>query len=640
MPVLECVVANLLVIVGALSIVRCFQWRGLVHAGVMAATWYFSQIVFSILFAGIILQSINASTVLVINLAMTGALLGIALRWGTPLSAARVEARWQEFARHMRGVYQCAWVFTIALLMLFEFVWMGFLGVIYPTYDYDGLAYHMVSVVTWLQTGNFSVTRLSVWSNVYPMDVETFYTWLVLFLHRGVLANTGQLFFALGGVLAVIGIGRLCGLGRPAALGAGGLFLLTPILIAQLTTNYVDVAFASLVLMSFYFALRYLQEPALSHLLFFGLAAGLTLGSKSSAISFLGADSVVLVGAFIYHRRTQLKAIKGTYVAAGISLVLVPVVLLGTFWYIRTWVTYANPVYPYSVILGHRTIFAGWGSVQALIMDPLTPAIVLHKPFFEQVAISWLNEPPHLNVQGSPYTYMYDQRLGGFGPQWILLEFPALIAYVAYAARNRRDILFAFLLPFFLCFLVQPAMWWTRYVLFFVAPGAIALAYFLGQLRPLIFRIALQAATVGLVLVSLYVSSAQGYFSISTVVGALSAVEHNTTAAYWFPQFAWVDTVIPGSHIGWVPSPNHWQVYPMFGSTLENRVFVIDATDQTGFMKQLRAYKVTYLYAEANTKQARWAGNDGAEFHLIDRTDSNRVYKVTLLATPSHALSH
>ena len=648
MPILEFVTANLVVLVSALSVVRCVRWRGVVHSGVVATTWYFSQIVCSILFVGIVLQSINETTVLAINIVILVAVFALSVRIGPPLTMSDIQTAWQDFVAHVREVFSTAWVVVLASLMLADIGWMAIIGFLYPVYDYDGQAYHLVGVTTWLQAGRFALQNLEIWSNVYPQDTETFYAWLILFLHRDWLVNTGQIFYAVGGVLAVIGIARLCGLGRAASVGAGTLFFLTPIVIAQLTTNYVDVAFASLVLVAFYFIFRYYRDPALSHILFFGLAAGLMLGSKSSGVSFLGIDCVILLGIVAYHHRTRLRRISATYIATSVALVVVPVVLLGTFWYIRTWAVYGNPIYPFSFTVMNHTVFTGLGSVQALIVDPLVPRSILGQPLWKQLLISWTNEPPHIvTAAGSSNAniYVVDQRLGGFGPQWLVLELPALVAYAMYAVRKQRGVFLVFLLPFVALFLLQPASWWTRYVLFIVAPGAVGLACALERLRPKFARVGVQVVAVTLVLISVYVSSTQGSFSIVQFVGALNAAEQNTTLGYWNPAYAWVDTIPSGSHVGWVYAPDHWQIYPLYGAQLENKVFPIDMQYQIGFTNppvtkirffaELQSDQIDYLFTEVGTDEAGWADADPSEFHLIDHTGNNRVYKVTLGASPA-----
>lgn len=625
MPVIAFLGANLLVLLGALSVVRCLRWRGVVHAGLVAATWYFSQVVFSILFAGVVLQRLASGPVLLTNAVLTLALLAIGQRFGRRLERKWLAQGWREFVIHVREVCRVWWVAVLGGLALAEMLWTAFLGYIFPVYGYDSVAYHLVGVATWLQSGTFSVEPFETWSNVYPQDVEAYFTWLIVFLHNDVLANMGQLVFALGGTLAVIGIARLCGLGRPAAVGAGSLFFLTPILLEQVTTNYVDVAFASLFLISFYFVLRYLREPAFAHLLCFGLAAGLALGSKSSAVSFIAVECVVLVGAALYHRK-----LTPAYLAKGVALLAFPMLLLGLFWYVRAWVLYGNPIYPFTVSLLHHTIFQGRGSVADIILGGNTPNLVKGKPFFEQVISSWTNDPPHKLVSGAPYVYTYDQHLGGFGPQWLLLEFPALLAYGLYTLRKQRDVFFAFLLPFAVVFLVQPAMWWTRYVLFIVAPGAIALAFFLQWLKPRPLRLALQLATIVLVLVGLYITTFEGMYAPSNVAAAMRAHSTNATATYWFGDYQWVNHVPAGAHIGWVNTPDHWAIYPLFGATLANRVYPVGSATEAGFFAQLKADGITYLFAEKGTPYARWADADPQEFHLVAGT--NRVYQVTLTA--------
>lgn len=627
--VLEFVVANLLVIIGALSVVRCLRWRGMLYAGAVATVWYFSQVVFSLLFAGVVLRSLTSGVVLAVNVVIMVAVLCVARRWGRPFDRKALVLGWHTFVGHLREVFHEWWVAVLVVLALADAMWLAVLGFVYPTYGYDAVNYHLVGPATWLQTGTFSFEPFEVWSNVYPQDVETYFTWLILFLRNDVLVNMGQLVFALGGMLAVIGIARLCGLRRPAAVGAGCLFFLTPILIAQVTTNYVDVAFASLVILAFYFVLSYAREPKLQHLFFFGLAAGLTLGSKSSAVSFVGVDCVVLVGAAIYHRKLNVP-----YLARGVALVLVPLLLLGVFWYVRAWVGYGNPIYPVTVsVLGH-TIFAGQGSVQSIILSGVNdPSAVAGKPLWQQMWTSWSNDPV-LKLQ---FGYTYDQRLGGFGPQWLLLEVPALLAYGVYTARKQRTVLLAFLVPCVVVFLAQPALWWSRFVLFLVAPGAIALAFFLERSRPAVFRVGVQVVALVFVLASFYASSLRGDYSKGYVVGAVQAMRGNLDEGFWFSEDRWVNAVPAGSRIGWVKATLTYNIFALYGPSLQNRVYALPETSAADFFAQVQADKITYLFTGGETPAARWAAADPQEFHIVSTFrdvagNTSAVYKVTLLA--------
>jgi hypothetical protein len=169
------------------------------------------------------------------------------------------------------------------------------------------------------------------------------------------------------------------------------------------------------------------------------------------------------------------------------------------------------------------------------------------QPKWEILLTSWREQPGD---------YYYDQQIGGFGRQWLYLEFPALLAATLLALKRRR---FDFLLAaasFWLLFIVQPANWWTRYTIFFVALGVVSLAWVSQQL-PRWPKAALQAATLALVCFSLYCSTTHGYFSLPRIQRFLQlppASRSVSQLGFRCGELAWVDQVPPGSHIGYTRS--------------------------------------------------------------------------------------
>jgi hypothetical protein len=755
------VVATLIVLVGALAAARLLQLTGLIAGFLGVFTLFMAQVMGSLLVAGVMLQRLEPLVVLALNVVLSGSLLALLLHFAPPASRQswRLSPLWRATCRRVAiyaGEMRCRpWVVALALLALAAATWLALLAVLLPPFDYDGLWYHLVSVVHWMQVGRIEVTPYTFYSNAYPEDTELFYTWLMLFLRSGALVRLGQLIFAMGGVAAVVGIARHCGLSRPSALASGCLFFLTPVMLLEATTDYVDLAFAAMFLICYYFLLRHLRQPSAANLLLMGVAGGIAMGMKSTGVAYVGIAVLVLGCGAAYRlwrnvrvprvrargarlpearigsrgrapasdqpgwlwramaregralaisaatpvptpdtvpttplaprsgaprsrgesgglesasapytdtampgaTRVDASAARARMArrwAGAMLLLIVPLLLFGSYWYVRDWMVYGNPLYPLTwQVAGHT--FPGRGGVDEIqLSNDTIPQELMGRPAWQRVLLSWTNEPPSGAYEICVFdsagqcaallheTYAYDQRLGGFGPQWLYLEAPALLLFVVYAARRRRDLLWTFLLPFALIFLAQPDSWWNRYTIYLLAPSAIALVSVLDRLSwrpsgralpallPRLLRGAVQVACLGLVTLSVALAIGQAWFSPQLVSYALSVpLQQRTVGAMWYPQVLWVDYVPVGSRIGFTGElHDQWCVYPLFGPHFTNQVFMIQASDDTGLRAQLQADRVHYLFTNEDTQYAAWADADPTTFHLIYVYRTYRVYAV------------
>ena len=629
--VLSFAAANCIVLLGAISLVRLLRLRGLLTNVLAVFTCGFAQIVLSLLFAGAVLQQLYPVTVIVINLALSSVFVVLSFVVRGPLSYSTVYA-WTIKSRDVIGeTLANRWAFALVVLSTSQVLWLAFLAYLYPPFDFDAVLYHLPTMAAWIQAGKIDITPYTLWSNVYPANTELFYTWLVMFLQSDVLVNIGQLVLALGGMLAVAGIARTVGLNRAHAMAAGCLFFLTPIVLVQSISNYVDVAFASMFLIFFYFALRHIYEPRTAYLSLAGIAAGLAMGMKASGAAYVGIPVLLLVGAYAYRRwlkrdasspRTPL--IKDAAVA--LFVLAAPVLLLSAYWYLRTWAYYGNPLYPYTLKVAGHVIFAGWGSVQDLIMTPNTPKELLGHPAWQQILLSWFSDPP-----ARAGYYIYDQRMGGFGVQWLYLELPALLLVSAYALWKRRDLFLTLVLPLVVIFLVQPANWWSRYTVFIVAPGAIALALVVERLPRQWIRTLVQAASVLAVLVSILFSTTQGFLAPSQAEQALQLGSgQRTIGALWLAQYAWVDSVPAGSHIGFTGyTTDYWNVYPLFGTHLQNQVIMMQDASASDFLTQVRHDQIDFVMVGAGSAYLKWVTSEPSRFQLLYTSPGgDRIYQV------------
>jgi hypothetical protein len=371
-----------------------------------------------------------------------------------------------------------------------------FLAVRLPVGDYDGLSYHLLRVDTWVDEGAIVHTPRSGLDGTFPIQADgapagaALLTVLVSAIpgHAG-LADAVQIPFALLGALAVVLVCRTLRVSRPHSVAAGALFLLTPAVLAQLNTSYVDVALGGAALAAFAW-LAVAADPARSvgargaPIALAGIALGLAVGIKATGLGWLVAAVVVVAG--LIWGSGDPKLVRRWLVA-----LLVPVLLLGSFWYVRNLVTYGNPTHPYDFGAGPLVLVHG-----VLPADALPEAAALGfegagRP--ERVVRSWFSEPGPV---------AYDERLGGLGLVWPWVMVPCLAVAAVRLGRDRRRPAAVFALGVLLPLAIQPFPWWARFALPAAGVGAVAVVVVLEQVRRQWVMKALAASVVGAVVVS------------------------------------------------------------------------------------------------------------------------------------------
>ena len=512
-----------------------------------------------------------------------------------------------------------------------EVAWALITGLVTPPYAFDALDYHLPSIAYWIQHGQIGRTPYTIWSNAYPMNTELTIAWPAAILRSDILVNLGQFPFALMGALALVVIGRAIGLRRPTALAVASLFLLTPLVLVQLSTPYVDVALAGALLTAFAFLLRAVQTLAarttddaspLVYLLFAGLAMGLALGSKSSALTAGVVFVITLAVALV--RSVHAGTIGRRQVFAAAGLVLVPMIALASYWYVRDWIDYGNPVYPVTVQVAGVELFHGRGSVTDTVLNGQAPAALRGKPWPYQVLRSWIQERPGRS-------YAFDSRLGGFGPIWPVLALPALVAFTWWCLRRRRDLFYFVVVPFSAVFLLQPARWWSRFTIMFLGLGLLALGWAVDRLRGRTWGRVLQGAIVAVVAVVLVPAAAPLHYlsrdprEVAASIG--KSRSSLTVGSVVNPDFRWVDDIphhsTIGTRLGSVPKG--W-LYGLMGQNFTHRVEILDGRDQQAVADQIRRRDIHYVVTgrhDALERMMRTMPNA----HLLTTTQNSRVFR-------------
>lgn len=221
-----------------------------------------------------------------------------------------------------------------------------------PTTEFDSLQYHMPDAVHWIQS--HSIWHLPILSppfadNAYPSNGELLSAWSMLATGESQLSMFSSLAF---GVLLVLAAGLLARrlAGRAWLGGLAGLAVaLAPIIYRNVDSLMTDYAGGAGVVLGLALLVGARQrEPSGRWVLLAGLAIGLSVGAKDTALVFAALATGWLLVAPPSPSRSR---------AAPVALLLVGMLVPSGIWYLRDWIAVGNPLYPAGVtIFGHPVL--------------------------------------------------------------------------------------------------------------------------------------------------------------------------------------------------------------------------------------------------------------------------------------------
>jgi len=282
---------------------------------------------------------------------------------------------------------------------------------ILPVWQWDAAGYHLPFVNFAVQAHSLRGVPAGVpYLSTYPHSVELAFTALRVFLPDDRWIDAGQLPFALLGGLATAALARRFGARRTLAAGAGALWLGLPAVLAQLPSNYIDVASAACLLTAAAWAVG---PVARGRVVLAGLALGVFAGAKANA-----PVAAALLGGLVAARALRRGHGRAVAVAALLALAL------GSEAYVSNLVRFGNPLWPAKIQLGPLTL-PGRAPVSTIIRAGQDAARA-GWPLSLRVAASWLTpfERP-----------VFDMRRGGFGPLGAALLLGAALALRKRARR-------------------------------------------------------------------------------------------------------------------------------------------------------------------------------------------------------------
>jgi len=238
----------------------------------------------------------------------------------------------------------------------------------FPVTSYDAMTYHAFFPVKWLQAGRIEIvpTPFGDPAPAYsPSNVELIYLWTLIPLKSDLLMRAGQIPFLLLALAALYGIGRHMGFSKGTSLLTALPFAANPLVLSQAASPEVDLALAAFFVSGIYLTLRYIASGNAGAAALAGMAFGLMLGTKYlGALYALPATLFLVVAVIVRCKDSFARA------ACHLLAALWGIPVLGGIWYIRNWALLGSPIYPGTVELGGRALFAGAYTRAAMLKSP------------------------------------------------------------------------------------------------------------------------------------------------------------------------------------------------------------------------------------------------------------------------------
>jgi 4-amino-4-deoxy-L-arabinose transferase-like glycosyltransferase len=213
----------------------------------------------------------------------------------------------------------------------------AFIAALAPEKEYDALWYHLNLPRVWLSAGQ-PVDLIEEYVSLYPL------TWELVFgagLVLGGVTAAKLLHFVCLPLLAVVvaRAARRYVHGASAAI-AGALVVVTPTMVWEAGTAYVDVALALHAAAACYALARYAETGERAWAVVAALQFGAAAATKHLGVIVTLAALTVFVGAAMWSGRGALVSLRGA-LWIGVAAALVP-----ASWYVRSWLASGNPVFP------------------------------------------------------------------------------------------------------------------------------------------------------------------------------------------------------------------------------------------------------------------------------------------------------
>lgn len=263
---------------------------------------------------------------------------------------------WRTLWGGLRGclflLSESSWVEKVGAGVILLLLFGTLLGALAPPagFDWDGLSYHLAVPKVYLREGRIFYIPYDHHSN-FPFTLQMLFTLGLAFGPPGLAKLFHWGFLPLSGGATLLLARRI---NPKAGFLIMALLLTSPAIIWESTVAYVELATMGYITLSLYAFLQGQREPTSSWFILSGIMAGLAVGTKTFALLPAGVLAIVLLIVNFKGGKRLLKTDLTTPSASqplspvrSLLLYLIPLGLISSPWFIKTWWWTGNPVYPF-----------------------------------------------------------------------------------------------------------------------------------------------------------------------------------------------------------------------------------------------------------------------------------------------------
>ncbi|MFC1713921.1 hypothetical protein ACFL6S_09640 [Candidatus Poribacteria bacterium] len=503
------------------------------------------------------------------------------------------------------GIFLCFLAF-LQLARIFFYIWFV------PPYVWDTMVYHLVNVAEWVQKGRIHHVINPVGRIYWPANFEVLEAWFVVFLHNDLLVKVAPFLAYLVAGASAYAIARVLNLNRILSASVAIFYLFTPSLAVQATACKNDVSIAAVYLLMIAILLDLLRNgrresfPLKRQLLILTMAFCLGIGTKPYIVFI--APALILIGLAAVRKHRLLKDIRGVFrfdrrpsIARTVLCIclILGSALLGSYWFIRNYVVFDNPLHPTDFRIAGHLVF---GTGDAVQFGPGQRGSA-------SLESLWENSRSLVTDKIFDQHGAFDSSLSnitGWGWFVFVCGLPALV-YALIFVRELRLLIISFiisLLGLFTFVSVDP--WYMRFTLWFPIVFALSFAFLLSNLSyrwlkaPLII-LALSCTMLNWI----------GVLNVREIsvddfrrMMQLPALERSTAELTHHYEGAYTKTlqIVPEDETIGFCFPNNGWAYPLYDSDLSRNLKYVPVEDLqfTQFMKQ---QNIRYLFIERLTPE-------------------------------------
>jgi len=214
--------------------------------------------------------------------------------------------------------------------------WLLLCAYFIPPRVVDEITYHLPFIFESIQRGRWALLPTDLRIHfAYPMNAEVLYSWPVLFFKDTRWGSASQIPMGVWTSGMIYLFSRHFGLRRSKAFLLAGMFFLTPIVIAQMGTDYIDLTSAGFLLCSLYLTMRFLTSSRKIYVRLAFLSIGTMMGIKYHLL-FWGIILALILFFILIRKKWKADFLWG----------LIAVIGLGLGWHIRNYLLFSDWAYP------------------------------------------------------------------------------------------------------------------------------------------------------------------------------------------------------------------------------------------------------------------------------------------------------